>query len=72
VNGVRKMAAKNELKEAVSLTKEDYFNIMSWLAHSVEMAEGGLRGPIRNSERYTIMRIKEAKKKLDMRKKDVS
>lgn len=72
MNGARKMAAKNELKEAVSLTGEDCFNIMTWLAHSIEMEKEGSRGPIRNSERYTIMRIREAKKKLDKRKKDVS
>lgn len=69
MNGARKMAAKNELKEAVLLTKEDYFNIMSWWAHSVEMEKEASRGPIRASERDTVSRLDDARMKLEMRKK---
>jgi len=66
------MGAMSEMEEAVSLTKEDYFNIMSWWAHSVEMEKEASRGPIRASERDTVSRLDDARTKLKMRKKDVS
>ena len=58
-----------ELKEMVWLTEEDYFNIMGWWKHSIEMAEEGSRGPIRDSERDTIDKIGKVKRKFDVRKK---
>lgn len=53
----------------VWLTEEDYFNIMGWWKHSIEMAEEGSRGPIRDSERDTIDKIGKVKRKFDVRKK---
>ena len=72
MNGVRKMAAKNEPKEAVLLTGKDYSNIMSWWAHSIEMEKHAERGPIRDSERDTANRISSAGVSLAKREKDVS
>jgi len=66
------MAVKNELKMAVLLTGEDYSNIMSWWADSIEMEKSAERGPIRASERDTASRISSAGVSLAKREKDVS
>jgi hypothetical protein len=61
---------KNKVEEAVLLTEEDYFNIMGWWIAATMMAEGKLRVSIRDSERDTINKISEIKRKIDVGKRN--
>ena len=59
-----------EEKATIEITEDDYFNIMGWWSASVMMAESGLRSSIKDSERDTISKISEAKRKIDLLKEE--